>query len=189
MRLPADSQASSRKPKFVKPTVPDVVPSTWPAAIPPEWIERDISLLQSQTSTSQSPTYIPWDTQVSPWVTLSLTCLNFVSTTPGLHAKLSSTHPRPSVPGLRLTGRRRVCSGGGRRRGRSALRHPPGHADRLPDEEEGRGILPGRRAQALAHRKLLQQKQGVLCVNVLFVAVLTGMRVSVCASEGGRFVN
>ena len=43
----------------------------------------------------------------------------------------------------------------GRRRGGPPLRHPVRHVRRLPNAEEGRGLLRSGRAQAVAHRQLI----------------------------------
>jgi len=55
------------------------------------------------------------------------------------------------------------------RRGRSPLCDPPRHVHRLPDEEEGRGIVCTRRTQESSQRQLLFQasKQRVLRLNFL----------------------
>ena len=54
-----------------------------------------------------------------------------------------------------------------RSRRRPPLRHPLRHVRRLPDEEEGRGVVRPRRAQTVAHRQLLLEaaEPGVLRVD------------------------
>lgn len=64
-----------------------------------------------------------------------------------------------------------------RGRGGSAVRHPGGDVHRVPHAQEGRGLVPAGRAQALAHGQQLRQggpqQPGVLRLRRLGAALGT----------------
>ena len=73
---------------------------------------------------------------------------------------------RTNIPCLRFSRSRRRC-------GRPPVRHTLRHVRRLPDAEEGRGLLRPRRAQALARRQLILKgaEQRVLRLDYILTCI------------------